>query len=92
MADTMVPLYLFTMASQPAVLDVLAALYVLAVLYVLYVLALLYVLAVIPVPAICLLFSNCRGSGHELLPNPTSSSRMLWCRGVIIIWVSTPQH
>ena len=31
----MVPVYWLTMASQPAVLDVLAALYVLAVLYVL---------------------------------------------------------
>ena len=46
----MVPLYWLTMASQPAMLDVLAVLYALAVLYVL---ALLYVLAVVPVLAIC---------------------------------------
>jgi len=84
MADTMVPLYWLTMASQPAVLDVLALLYVLAALYVLAVLYVLYVLAVIPVPAICLCSATAEGVAHELLPNPTSSSRMLWCRGVIV--------
>ena len=52
----------------------------LAVLYV------LYVLAVVLVPVMCL--ATVEGVAHELLPNPTSSSRMLWCRGVI---VSTPQ-